>query len=147
MATTTVNRRTYTKDSFVDDTVSVDNDRPPEPMQVACSDEDTELAVDAVNPAIEFRMPNNMTLGSVIGFLREPATGQALAFDVHVNGTTIFSTLPTIDATEESTETAATPQVLSNTDLVEGDVVEVFVTQVGSTYGGSGLKVTFKPAQ
>jgi hypothetical protein len=70
-------------------------------------------------------------------------TGSAAQFDVKKNGTTIYSTKPTIDASETSTGTAATPAVLSTTSLANGDIVTIWIDQIGSTIKGQGGVLTF----
>ena len=70
-------------------------------------------------------------------------TGSAAQFDVKKNGATIYSTKPTIDASETSTGTAATPAVLSTTSLANGDIVTIHIDQVGSTIKGQGGVLTF----
>jgi hypothetical protein len=62
---------------------------------------------------------------------------------VKKNGTTIYSKKPTIDASETSTGTAATPAVLSTTSLANGDIVTIHIDQVGSTIKGQGGVITF----
>lgn len=74
-------------------------------------------------------------------------TGSALQVDIRVGGVSIFSTLPTIDATEVSTATAAVPAVFSTAfvnasqTIAAGSMVEFRVTQKGATIAGAGLKV------
>jgi len=70
-------------------------------------------------------------------------TGSAAQFDVKKNGTTIFGTKPTIDATETTTDTAATPAAISTTSLANGDIVTIHIDQVGSTIKGQGGVITF----
>lgn len=70
-------------------------------------------------------------------------TGSAAQFDVKKNGTTIFGTKPTIDASETTTDTAATPAVISTTSLANGDIVTIHIDQVGSTIKGQGGVLTF----
>ena len=60
--------------------------------------------------------------------------------DTKKNGTTIWTTKPTIDAGEFSTLTAATPGVLATTSFAAGDVLTFYITQVGSTVAGVGLQ-------
>jgi hypothetical protein len=141
---TTLSRRTYTKTSYVDDTISVDNDRNPQPFEIAVSDESTDLAADAVNPAIEFPMDTNRRISEIFAEVNVAPVGATIVIDVHAAGTTIFSTTLTIDAGEVDSDTAATPAVISTYDIPEKTKVEVFVTQVGSTTAGAGLKLIFK---
>lgn len=70
-------------------------------------------------------------------------TGAAAQFDVKKNGTTIYSTKPTIDAGETSTDTAATPAAFSTTSLANGDIVTIHIDQIGSTIAGQGGVLTF----
>ena len=65
-------------------------------------------------------------------------TGSAITLDVHKNGTTIFSTKPTI-AAAANTSTDGT-LTTSPTAFAVGDKIEVFVDAVGSTVTGNGLK-------
>lgn len=62
--------------------------------------------------------------------------GSAITIDVHRNGTTIFSTKPTI-ASGANTSSGA---VISTSSFAQGDLMEIFVDAVGSTTAGKGLK-------
>jgi hypothetical protein len=79
--------------------------------------------------------------------LNTAATGSAAQFDIRVGGTSIFATLPTIDATEASTATAATAAVFSTAfisggqQIAQGASVTFHCTQIGATVAGAGLKV------
>ena len=66
-------------------------------------------------------------------------SGSSLVLDVHKNTTTIFDTKITIDASESSAATAATPAVLTNepTSFVAGDKFEFEVDT--TTAGAAGL--------
>lgn len=75
--------------------------------------------------------------------LTDAPTGSAAQFDVKKNGTSIYSTKPTIDAGETSTATAATPAVLSTTSIADGDVITIIIDQVGATNAGKGGILTF----
>jgi hypothetical protein len=75
--------------------------------------------------------------------LSDAPTGSAAQFDVKKNGTSIYSTKPTIDAGETSTATAATPAVLSTTSIADGDVITIIIDQTGSTNPGKGGILTF----
>lgn len=73
--------------------------------------------------------------------------GAVLQLDIRVGGASIFSTLPTIDATETNTTTAAVPAVFSTAfvsggqTIAAGSLVTFHVTQIGSSTAGAGLKV------
>ena len=75
------------------------------------------------------------------------ATGAAIQLDIRVAGTSIFATLPTIDAAELGTDTAAVPATFSAAFTTAGfrisrlSVVTIHVLQRGTTVFGAGLKV------
>jgi hypothetical protein len=108
----------------------------------AASDEVTPLT--ASTGKITFRAPTAFVLVAVKASLVTAQTsGSLLTVDVKLNGTSIFSTLLTFDNTETTTETAATPAVLSTTAISDDDIIRVDVTQVGSG-DAAGLKVYMK---
>lgn len=63
-------------------------------------------------------------------------SGSTAIFDIHKNGTTIYSTKPTIDGDEFSTDTALTPAVITTTSFATGDLIELFIDQVGLSTAG-----------
>lgn len=83
------------------------------------------------------------TLTSTPVDVAEAPTGSAMQFNVTKNGSTIYSTKPTIDAGETSTSTAATPAVLSTTSIADGDIIAIAIDQIGSTNSGKGGILTF----
>lgn len=87
-----------------------------------------------------FNMPYDCTIDSIFVRVNAPPTGSALTFDIKKNGTSIFSTPVTIDATEKTNVSAATPYVLSTTTLLRSDDMQSLVSSVGATFGGAGLK-------
>jgi len=109
----------------------------------SASDEDSAITVDAVTPKTTFRAPYALDLSSgyVRASLTSAPTGAKFEIDVHMNGTTIFTTKITIDINEKTSVTAAIPAVLSVTDIPDDAEFEIFVTQIGSTISGMGLKV------
>jgi hypothetical protein len=108
-------------------------------IPIACSDETSVLTTGT---KVTFRMPYAFTLTAVRGSLTTAATGATLfAFDVKESGTTIFSTKPTIDASEKTTTTATTPSVLSDTALADDAEITIIIDAVGNTIAGAGLKV------
>lgn len=109
-------------------------------LQIAASDESTVLTTGG---KVTVRAPQPMTLSSVRASLTTAqASSSIFTVDVKKNGTTIFSTLLTIDNTEKTSVTAATPAVLSTTTIADDDEITVFVTQVGTSTAAAGLKVT-----
>ena len=114
----------------------------PDYMDFACSDEDSDLAVARVFTMICNR--DYPYVSSVEFSVTEAPTGANLEFDVLKNGTTVYTTTPSIDAGEKLTATATTQQLISgsNFSLAVGDEFQVRITQVGSTDAGAGLKAT-----
>lgn len=73
-----------------------------------------------------------------------PPTGSAAQMDALLNGTTMFSQNPTIDAGESSSDTAATPLVLATTSISAGDNIEFDLDQIGVVNAGQGYYCTLK---
>lgn len=107
----------------------------------SCSDEETPLATGG--PKTTFRAPYAMNL--VVGYIRASLTnapmGQDLIIDIKMNGSTMFSSLLTIDANNNTSVGSSSPAVLSITAVPDDAEFTVYVDQVGSSYAGSGLKV------
>ena len=106
---------------------------------VACSDETTDLTT---GEKVQFRMPFAFTVSAVRASLSTAATGaNLLTVDIEQGGTSILSTPITIDASETTSTTAATPPVISTTALTNDSVITIDIDQVGNTTTGKGLKV------
>ena len=106
----------------------------------ACSDESTDLATGVVYYQDLMRGLTDCTRFDFS--VKTAPTGSVCEIDVLKNGTTIFVTRPTIDASETSTLTATTPQVISGdgVSFVAGDTIEVEIINEGSTTAAQGLK-------
>jgi hypothetical protein len=112
-------------------------------MGLAVSDETTALTGSTTTPLGTFHAQNAGTWSEILIGVTTAPTGSTLTCDVHKNGTTIFSTKPTIDAGEKTSVTAATAAVLSTTTYAKGDLIELFCDSVGATVAGTGLKFYF----
>lgn len=110
------------------------------PIGIAASD---EVSLLNVGLKYTFRMPTAFTLTKVKSSLTQAPSGSTLTVDVKKNGTSIFSTLLTIDSNETTSETAAVPAVLSTTSFANDDEITIYITQIGSTSAGRGLKLWF----
>lgn len=88
-----------------------------------------------------FRMPFAMTLTAVRASVTTAPTGAVLTIDINEAGTTILSTKLTIDAGEETSTTAATPAVISDTALADDAEITIDFDTVGSGTAGAGVKV------
>ena len=111
---------------------------------VACSDESTALTTGTAK--VSFRMPYAFTLnagaGGITASCNQAPTGAILTIDVNESGTTILSTKLTIDISETTSTTAATPPVISDVNLAADSLITIDIDQIGSTNAGTGLKVT-----
>jgi len=111
----------------------------PAELLFACSGEAEELTVGTNK--ITFRMPYAMTLTGVKASVNSAPTDDDLIIDIKADGTSIFSTLLSIDATEETSVTAAVPAVIDTASLADDAKITVDITQIGSTLPGAGLKL------
>lgn len=109
------------------------------PIGIAISDETTALTTGAAK--VTFRMPFAMTLTAVRASVSIAPTGSVLTVDINEAGASILSTKLTIDATEKTSTTAATPPVISDTALADDAEITIDIDTVGSTIAGAGLKV------
>ena len=109
---------------------------------IAASDETTALTASTSVAKTTIHAQRAGLIDEVLCGVTTAPTGSTLTLDVHLNGTTIFSTKPTIDAAEKTTVTAATASVLTTTPTVvaKGDLIEFFADSVGATIAGAGLK-------
>lgn len=111
------------------------------PIIAACSDETTALTTGTAK--VTFRMPYAMTLTEIprASLTTAQASGSIFTVDINEGGVSILSTKLTIDNTEKTSTTAATPAVLSDTLLANDAEITIDIDQVG-TSGATGLKVT-----
>jgi hypothetical protein len=109
-------------------------------IQLAASDETSALTTGTAK--ITFRMPYAMTLSEVRASLTTAqSAGNIFTVDINEAGTSILSTKLTIDNTEKTSTTAATPAVISDTALADDAEITIDIDQIG-TSGATGLKVT-----
>jgi hypothetical protein len=109
------------------------------PIIIACSDETTDLTTGTAK--VTFRMPYAFTLTGVRASVTTAPTGSVLTVNIKEGGSTILSTKITIDATEKTSTTAATPPVISDTALADDAEITIDIDTIGSTVAGAGLKV------
>jgi hypothetical protein len=109
-------------------------------IQLAASDETTALTTGTAK--VTFRMPHAMTLTSVRASLTTAqASGSIFTVDINEGGASILSTKLTIDNTEKTSTTAATPAVISDTALADDAEITIDIDQVGNG-SATGLKIT-----
>lgn len=117
-----------------------ENKQLPVEIQVACSDETTALTTGTAK--VTFRMPCRMTLTQVRASLTTAqASGSIFTVDINENGVSVLSTKLTIDNTEKTSQTAATPAVISDSLLGDDAEITVDIDQIGDGTA-KGLKIT-----
>lgn len=82
-------------------------------------------------PILGRSFPFTGTIESVLLTLKTAPTDANFIVDIKRNGTSIFSTLLSVNAGQTTSATATTPAVLSNTLITLGDLVTFSVTQIG----------------
>ena len=112
----------------------------PTEIQLAASDETTALTTGTGK--VTFRMPYAMTLTDIRASLSTAqASGTIFTVDVNQGGSSIISTKITIDNTEKTSTTAATPPVISTSALTDDAEITIDIDQIGDGTA-AGLKVT-----
>lgn len=104
-------------------------------IQIACSDLTTNITTGTGKSY--FRMPYAFTLlpgaaGVRASVFVAQTAGSILTFDINENGTSILSTKLTIDNSEKTSTTAATPAVISDTSLANDAEITIDFDQVGT---------------
>lgn len=112
-------------------------------IPIACSDETTALTSGTAK--VMFRMPYAFTLlsgaaGARASLTTAQTSGSIFTVDINEGGTTILSTKLTIDNTEKTSTTAATPAVISDTSLADDAEITIDIDQIGDGTA-KGLKV------
>ena len=111
----------------------------PVELGIAVSDETTDLTTGTAKTT--FRMPYAMTLTDVRASVTTAPTGSILQVDINESGVSVLSTVLSIDASEKTSETAATAAVISDSALADDAEITIDIDQVGSTVAGAGLKI------
>lgn len=113
----------------------------PEPVDicVALSDETTALTTGTAK--VTLHSPFAFTLTSVFAAVNTAPTGANLVVDVNESGVSVLSTKLSIDATETTSATAATPAVIGDASIAAYAPITFDIDAVGSTVAGAGLKV------
>lgn len=95
---------------------------------------------------VTFRMPGTFSLDAVRCSLTTASATGTVTVDINVAGSTILTTKLTIDATEETSQTAATPHVQTSDPVAIGDDAEITIDidDAGSSADATGLKVYFE---
>jgi hypothetical protein len=110
----------------------------PVSIQVAISDETTAITTGTAK--ITFRTPYAFTLTNVRASLATASSSGAPVFDINMGGTSLLSTKLSIDASEKTSTTAATPPVISNSTITDDAEITIDVDTSGT--GAKGAKIT-----
>ena len=107
----------------------------------AVTDDTSNITVSSARAS--FRAPSAMTLTSIPrASLNVASTSGVVTCDIKLNGTTILGANKlSIDATEKTSTTAATPTTLATTSIADDAEITVDITAAGT--GAKGLKLTF----
>lgn len=111
-----------------------------EVFMFALSDEASDLIVGAAK--VTWRAPYALENVTLRGSVNTAPTGATIIVDVNKNGATMMTTNKlSIDASEKTSVTAATPVAMTTTTLADDDEVTMDIDQIGSAIKGKGLKV------
>jgi hypothetical protein len=116
-----------------------------EPAEILVAVGDEGTAITTGTAKITFRMPFAMTLDAIPrgSLTTAQPSGSIFTVDINDGGTTILSTKLTIDNSELTSTTAATPAVLADTALADDAQITIDVAQIG-TSGATGLKILLR---
>ena len=111
-----------------------------ETLAIAFGDESTAHTTGTAK--VSFHMPYEVILKEVKVSLVTAATGTDLfTVDLNDDGTSVFSTVVTLDASEKISSSAATPAVISSTSIAEDSLMTVDIDTIGNTVAGAGGKI------
>lgn len=108
-----------------------------ETIAIAISDETTAITTGTAK--VTFRMPYAFTVTAVRASLSTVSSSGLPTFDIKESGVSILSTLLTIDASESTSTTAATPAVISDAALADDAQMTIDITVAGT--GAKGAKI------
>jgi hypothetical protein len=106
---------------------------------IACSDESTDLVIG--DDKAQIRLPFQFELTSISANVNTAPTGSTISIQVQEDGSDILSTPITIDVSETTSESAATPPVISDSTLAANSIISIDLDQIGSSTAGTGLKI------
>ncbi|KEC73137.1 hypothetical protein RLPCCGM1_c1253 [Rhizobium leguminosarum bv. phaseoli CCGM1] len=128
---------TLTWDLFGDLEPSGGASAAPFELIVAATDETTDITTGTAKAT--FRMPDGVTLTAVRASLTTASSSGVVTVDINEGGASILSTKLTIDASEKTSTTAATPAVISDASLADDAEITIDIDTAGT--GAKGLKV------
>lgn len=109
-------------------------------IQAAVSDETTALTTGTAK--VTFRLPVAFTLTAVRASLTTAqASGSIFTVDINQGGSSVLGTKLTIDNTEKTSVTAATPATITTSALTDDAEITIDIDQIGNGTA-TGLKIT-----
>lgn len=117
---------------------------PFETLVIAIGDETTALTTGVAK--VTFRMPFAMTVTAVRASLTTASSSGLPTFDINDGGTTIISTKITIDVSEKTSTTAATPPVISDSALADDAEITIDIDVAGTGAAGGKIYIIGKRA-
>lgn len=113
------------------------------PIVVALSDEVTVITTSPTTK-MSFRMPYQFLVEEVRASLITASATGTVTVDINEGGSTILTTKLTIDATELTSTTAATPAVIGGAGpvLADDSIITFDLDNAGTSADAVGLKVT-----
>jgi len=109
-------------------------------IQLAASDETTALTTGTNK--VTFRLPVQFTLTAVRASLTTAqASGSIFTVDINQSGSSVLGTKLTIDNTEKTSTTAATPATITTSALTDDAEITIDIDQIGDGTA-TGLKIT-----
>lgn len=109
------------------------------PIAIGLAMSDETTAITAGTNKVVIRAPYAFTLVAVRSSLSTASSSGLPTVDINKNGTTVLSTKLTIDASEKTSVTAATPAVISVPAFALDDEIGFDIDVAGT--GAKGLKV------
>jgi hypothetical protein len=106
---------------------------------IPLGDEATDIVTE--EGRFTFRMPFAFNLTSIKASVNIAPTGSPITIDINKEGTSILSTLLTIDAGDKTSVGATTPPVIVLTAFADDVEMSIDITTIGSGVAGTGLKV------
>ena len=107
---------------------------------IACSDETSDIV--AGDNVAQIRLPFQFELTAISANVNTASTGADINVQVQEDGVDIMSGVGiTIDATELTSKTSATPPTITDSTLASNSIISIDLDQIGSTLAGTGLKI------
>jgi len=108
----------------------------------SASSEYKPLEISTSLPATTFRASFALSLAYIRISLTTAVEGADLIVDLKMNGVSVFSSPLHIDDGMDTSVGSATPPVFAVTDVPDDAKFTVWITQVGTTVEGTGLKIS-----